>query len=213
MASLFRCALHSQHSSGVDIVNTWHVRTDDGALGLFDASAADVADALTDVLVTPYRACMTAAYTLLSLSATEVLPPGSTDVPDTSGNTIALAGTQTTTGDQLPVPTCLLATIYSSAAIRSGHGRIYLPGGVAASSLNASGRWDPASGTWTAAGTFLTALIAGHGWTAWLGSETIKAVVYSRTRHAANLSPYYFDASTYTRRDAPHWLRSRATAP
>ena len=213
MATPYRAAYLSDHSSGVRFVNTWHVVGDAGAGGT-DPNAATVRDALHGALTAKYKACLPPTVQLQSLVVREELHPTSTDVPEESAQTINQPGTLTTTGDTLPVPTCMLATLYSNAAIRSGHGRFFLPACVAAANLTSAGLWDTTVGYWdSTTKAFFDQLIQDQNSGGILGDWTLRPVIYSRTRRAQNISTWYFDVTSYTRRTQPHWLRSRMTAP
>lgn len=215
MAKLWRAAYHSTHSSGVQAVNVFHF-VDRPASG-FDStgSAGAVRDALNTALTAKYRLCIANTWTVQSLTVAEVLPPTSTDVPDAASATIGSVGSITTSGDQLAPPITPLVTFYSNAAIRSGHGRCFMPNPGNAAVLNSSGNWDLTAAPFAVAyPDFLTALrSAMHPDVPVDPDSTLSQVIYSRTRHAAGLSQYYFDVSSATLRAAPHWLRSRMTAP
>lgn len=213
MAIPYRVALMSDHTSGVRIVNTFHVVSTGDTLGE-DSNAADVRDALVTALKTKYKAILAPTITLQSLVVREELAPGSLDVPDEASETIGEVGTLTVSGDMTPLPLCVLATLYTNAAVRSGHGRLFLPGFVPASFLASSGQWDTSIAWWTSnLKNFLDELVTDHHAGGTPGGSTVHPVVYSRTRRAAALPNYWFDVVSYTRRTQPHWLRSRTTAP
>lgn len=215
MANVWRCAYNTDHSSGVRVVNTFHVvaRRDFGSIA--DASAASVRDALHAALTTKYKALFITDYTLQSLVVREELAPGDTSVPDEASQTIGSVGTLGGSGDKFPVPVCLLVTLYTNAAIRSGHGRLFLPNPGYASALDASGLWDTGGVWWpTTTTAFLDELKTVHSADDGAsGTNSLSLVVYSRTRRARAAAEYYFDVQSYTKRRQPHWLRSRMTAP
>lgn len=215
MARLWRWAYNSDHNSGVRIVNTGYVVTTEDFGGGGDGSAAQVRDALHGALTTKYRAMLAADFTVQSLVIREQLKPGDTDVPEEAAQTIASAGTSTGTGDRLPLGCCMLVSIYTNAAIRSGHGRRFVYPGGYASALTSAGIWDPSGGgIWAAVAAFEDEAKLTHSVDTGFGTTaTAHPVVYSRTRHGLNLDPWYFDITSYTRRPQPHWLRSRMTAP
>ena len=151
--------------------------------------------------------------TVQSLVVREELAPGSTAVPEEASQTIGLAGTLSTSGDMLPPAMCILASFYTNAAVRSGHGRMFIPGCGPSANLASTGLWDTSTALWTAVAAFLDELKTNHGAGLFGTDFTAHQVVYSRTRRAAGASAYWFDVSSYTRRAAPHWLRSRLTSP
>ena len=215
MAKLFRVSFHSTSTTGVAYVSTYHyvVRPAGGFTDTGDAS--NLRDALSGTLPAQYRGVLPNWITVQTMLVAEVLPPGSTDVPDESSFTVGLNGQQSTTGDQLPIPLCVLVGIYSNAAVRSGHGRTFYPHPGNASLLDSAGNWDMASTVFaTSYPTLLNSLKS--NWTVDLSGTpdaTASQVIYSRTRHARGDDSYYFDVSSWTIRTVPHWLRSRATAP
>lgn len=192
-----------------------HYISRESALNESPGSMAEIRDALATALSPPYRACIANAWTLKSIVVSEVLPPGSTDVPEQASNSYSLRGSITATGDQLPVPVTPLVTWYSNAAIRSGHGRSFLPSPGNASYLAASGNWDTAAAWYTTTvPAFITAARSNITVDVSGGLDaTASLVVYSRTRHERALDEYYFDVVSGVLRPAPHWLRSRSTAP
>lgn len=210
----WRCAYLADHSTGVRAVITFHVGStqDFGSLGIADAAA--VRDALDGALTAKYRALLTTAWTLQSLVVREELPPGSTDVPREASKTIGLAGTTGGGSDMLPVPTCLLTTFYTDAAIRSGHGRMFLPAAVSATGLTGAGLWETTSTWYGLTKTFLDELVSTHSVDDGAsGTNTLHPIVYSRTRRAIPGAAFAFFITSYTRRLQPHWLRSRMTSP
>lgn len=157
---------------------------------------------------------MIADYTVQALVVREELDHADTSVPDEASATIGLAGTLSGSGDKLPVPVCTLVTFYTNAAVRSGHGRMFLPSPGYASALDGTGLWDSSGAYWTTAlPAFLDELVNAHSTGSGNAGHDLSHVVYSRTRRTAGLPEYYFDVESYTKRRQPHWLRSRATAP
>jgi hypothetical protein len=212
MATVWRCSYESTRA-GVTVVNTFHevARPDSGS---DDPSADTVRDVLHAALTTKYRAVLPTDAIVQSLTVREELAPSDTGIPRESVQTIGLAGTRTISDTNLPMSMSLLATIRTNAAVRSGHGRLFLPLPTQQSTLTAAGIWRAADGYWIASGAFMTELNLNHNWTV-LGLPVghLSTVVYSRTRRARGDAAYYFDMTAYVLRTAPHWLRSRSTAP
>jgi hypothetical protein len=214
MAQIYRCAYVSETAAGVQIVNTWHVAAYDQIFTTSGESAAAVRDALNTALTTKYRALLATDTNLLALVVREELAPTDTNVPDEASATIGLAGTQAIGTDRPPPALCLLSTFYTNAAIRSGHGRMFLPGSCNAGALDANGNWQ-ATGTWwtTTVPAFLTELKASHSTGSGNAGHDLRQVVYSRTRRGDGRPGYYFDVQSYNMRQKAHWLRSRMTSP
>jgi hypothetical protein len=180
-----------------------------------DANAAAVADAIAAAYTTELRAVLAAAWTVVAVVVTEVLDPDSTAVPAQGSHSVNLAGTQTSAGDQLPPPSCPLLTFYTNAAVRSGHGRIFLPSSGPASNLDGSGNYDTSATFYvTTLPALRTKLLADvHVTDGVLVDQDLSLVVYSRTRHARGDDDFYFDVTSIAQHPQLHWLRSRATAP
>lgn len=215
MARLFKFSLHGHFDNGVVTSNTISVVARPPTGRDVEATASEVATALTSAWFTVYRNAVPNTWHSDGNVCREILPPGSTDVPEEAAVASSLAGLITTSGDQLPTPICTLLTLYTNAAVRSGHGRIFLPNPGNASLLAATGVWDSTTSYWTTALVNLAAaIVAGTTYpvTAYPDGN-ISAVIYSKARHEANLDQYYFDVNGYNRRAAPHWLRSRMTSP
>jgi hypothetical protein len=212
MATVWRCSYESTRA-GVTVVNTFHqvARPDPGA---DDPSADTVRDVLTAALNTKYRAVLPADATLQSLTVREELDPSSHDIPRESVATIGLAGTRAVADTNLPAMMTLLATIRTNAAVRSGHGRLFLPLPTEQAALTGGAIWRTTNAFWIACTAFMTELNNNHNWTV-LGvpSGHLSTIVYSRTRRQRGDAAYYFDMTAYILRTVPHWLRSRSTAP
>lgn len=212
---IWRWAYQSETNDGIRIVNTGHVVSTEDFTGGGDGSAAQVRDALHSALTTKYRATLPGDITVQVLVVREELAPGDESVPEESSQSINLTGTLSGTGDRLPVGCCLLVSLYTNAAVRSGHGRRFLgPKGFAVQ-LNSLGVWDTGGGQiWGNVATFEDEALLDHSIDTGFGTTaTAHPVVYSRTRRAKELDEYTFDVVSYTRRPQPHWLRSRMTAP
>jgi len=211
MSKVWRCSYESVCQS-VLIVNTFHVVDRPDALES-DRTADQVRDLLHSALTTKYRALVQAGVTVSSLLVREELPPGDTGIPAESSQTIGLVGTLAGSDQNLPLSLCVLASVKTNAAVRSGHGRLFLPCPQSAGSLTTNGLWNTANAFWTNAGTFMTELNNNHGYADGGLTGHLATVVYSRTRRGRGDPNYYFDMTGYTLRTKPHWLRSRATAP
>lgn len=217
MSKLWRAAWNYTHNaSGVKATNVVHFVVRDAGGALSTSSADEVRDALHGKFSTPFRSVIGNIWKQDTLVVTEVLAPGSTDIPEQSTEAIGTNGSISVSGDLLPVPSCTLVTLRTNAAIRSGHGRLFLINPGAAANLDSTGKYDPLTAYWV---TTLPALLADldddvaveNGIYA---DGTGHIVVYSRTRHALPGPPdYYFDVQTATAHLELHWLRSRMTAP
>jgi hypothetical protein len=212
MATVWRCSFDSIRS-GVSVVNTFHVVARPNS-GSDDPSADTVRDALDSALTTKYRAVLPTDATLLDLTVREELAPGDHGIPRESVKTIGSAGTRTAADTNLPPSMTLLATVRTNAAVRSGHGRLFLPLPTEQAALTGGAIWRTTNAFWLNSITFMNELLTQHHWTVLgLTAGNLDLVVYSRTRRERGDANYYFDATAYVLRPAPHWLRSRSTAP
>lgn len=212
MARAWRCSYESTRL-GVTLVNTFHV-VGRPTLPADDPSASTIRDVLHTALTTKYRAVASTDTTVNTLTVREELDPASTGIPEEAVQTIGLAGTRTVADTNLPPSMTLLATIRTNAAVRSGHGRVFLLPPVEQAALTGSALWRTTNAYWINSVTFMAELIQDHTFTV-LGvpAGSIDPVVYSRTRRERGDANYYFDVTAYVLRPNPHWLRSRATAP
>jgi hypothetical protein len=189
---------------GVLAVNTFCIHEAESPGGVAgELSAATVVDDLDSWLRTLYRACLNSAWHVDSLSVREL---GSSS-PTEAEKTIGQNGTLANGTGNLPAEVCQVVKIGTALATRSGRGRMFFPSPFYSSYLDAPDNWNSAAAYWTAVNAFMTALLAGHDATHDLIGHHYSLRVWSRTRGAAQ------DATGFTQRSRPHWLRSRSTAP
>jgi hypothetical protein len=147
------------------------------------------------------------------LTVREELAPGDSSIPAESVASINLAGTRAPGDTKLPTGLCQLATIRTNAAVRSGHGRLWMPPAVDGASLAATHTFV-AAGTYQLANkAFLDELQLHHDMGLLGVDGHLDTVIYSRTRRARGDADYFFDMTAYILRAEPHWLRSRQSAP
>jgi hypothetical protein len=193
-------------------VNTFHV-VSRRAVALSDDVTADaVRDALNTALTTKYRALMPTTFSVDLFDVREEVDPAGGAIPSESSLTIAAAGTRAVGTFGEPLGLSQVVSFKTNAAIRSGHGRMWIPI-VDKDVLNTSGQLITTGALATATTAFFDELKSNHGVTIVADSWTLSQVVYSRTRRARGDANYYFDVTAYIRRLTPHWLRSRMTAP
>lgn len=213
MATVYRCSFSSTATGNVQVVNTFHVvvRKDNPLGG--EAGIDSVRDALMTALKTKYKSVLASLITLDSFMVREEVDPAGAAIPATSFVNIGEVGTRSSGNNDAPLSLTMLAKLQSNAAVRSGHGRIFMPPPLDHGAMRNGRDWDPLSSYWLTCKAFLDELVLDHS-VGGIGFEsTISPVIYSRTRRARGDDNYYFDVSGYTIRSAPHWLRSRSTAP
>jgi hypothetical protein len=206
----WRCSYQSALGT-IDVVNTFHVKADPTGIA-DDRGAEDVAADVDSWLTALYRALTPTLITLQTLTVREELAPGSTDIPAEFVHALSGAGTFSTAED-LPYELCLHVKAQTSAAIRSGHGGMFMPPVMHFPALSGNGRsWNPLGAYWVAVGAFFDALLDGHDWTTDLDlSGHLSYVIYSHTRRLRAEPNYAFDVTGYTRNPRPTWLRSRGS--
>lgn len=210
MSKIYRFSYQGHEDTGVAVVNSLHYQTD---LSIFasEPSADNILSSVSSHLLTAYRACIPGNITVDSAELREELPLSDTSVPASASLNIALVGTLNMTTAALPDAMCMIVKLRSNAALRSARGYIALPSPRDRSYLSTSRAW---TGVYLSAAQTLAALLDDD---ITLGSPFAQAglhpVVYSRTRHDRNESPWTFQVVEAIPRTVPSWRRSRMTAP
>lgn len=172
---------------------------------LADVSLSDVVDTVDTKLTTAFRALLASVETFADIHAV-TLPAGGV-VPEAFTKSKSLAGTRTASNQSEPKGVCPVLGLTSSAATRSGRGWMFLPNLIDSATVSAG---------LIATGTFYTAiatfgdLLKAQDWVTAGSLSSVHPCVYSRTRRLAGEIPFTFDVTGYTRRQKPHWLRSRS---
>jgi hypothetical protein len=131
-----------------------------------------------------------------------------TDTPSVGESAVGVAGTLGAGTGLLPRECCMVVTLRTAVATRSGRGRMFLPSPLYSSNLASQDAWATGTGGWySAVGTFMDKLMAGVDVTHSTFGHHLSLRVHSR-RHATS-----YDVTSYVRRLQPHWLRSRMTSP
>lgn len=193
--------------NGQQMVNTFTIFGDEAIFDWTPTTAQGLADHIAgSVLPSKFAALLQSDSSLQQVIVRELLAPSDTSVPDQGVAAPALTGTMGATGLDVPTPCCAVLTIGTNAAIRSGHGRMFLP--PLRRSGNVSG--DDVSATYVAAvAPLITEL--GHwntGGSHWANGNW-GIGVYSRTRRARAIATFAFHANAYTLRAPITWLESR----
>lgn len=199
----WRVSLISHDGNGVQYVNTLCAHVQQTVLDLADLGASDVASAVDTWLRTKYRDVLAAAYTFDEIQVRELF----TETPAEAASTVGLAGTLTPGSGQLPREVCMVLSFKSDVATRSGRGRIFIPSPQNSSYLVAPDTWSTSGAYWTNVGALGAQLLTGQNVTFNLIDYHVSLRIHSRKHNAT------YDVKSYLRRPAPHWLRSRSTAP
>lgn len=209
--NVWRVAFESTSSDGVQIVNTFHVAGRGGVL-VEKPSADQVRDAMDSAFTTKYRNLLSDNVTFQTITVTEEVDPNGSAVPDQSVKSIALPGNRAIANTKLAGGLCIVAKLATNAAVRSGHGRLFLPPAYADGEVATGGNWYALGQYWSQAKTFLDELMESHDWDL-LSDGHLDPVVYSRTRRQRGDDNWFFDISAYIMRSKQHFLRSRMSAP
>ena len=189
--------------SGVLAINTLCIHEEPVGLGVGDLGAATVVADLDTWLRPLYRACINSAWRLDAIAVREL----GTSSPTVAEVGVGLAGTLANGTGNLPREICQVVKITTALATRSGRGRVFMPSPFYSSYLDGPDSINTAGGWWTSVKALFDALIAGRTVTHDLVDHHYSLNVWSRKQGQRH------DATGYVQRQAPHWLRSRATAP
>jgi hypothetical protein len=107
---------------------------------------------------------------------------------------------------------CALVSLKTDAAIRSGHGWMFLPPPFNINVLDTNFSWDDTNDFWIR-WQALADLIPDSFDQSGVDARTYTPIVYSRTRHRRGQDPYYFTIQDAILKTRPAFLRSRLTSP
>lgn len=202
-------------AAGIDLVNTFHVWADGDVWSVPDPSCAQVAAEVNTELQAAYRNMLGTNATLDRISVSTVTDPSDpSQVPSMADYALGLAGARTLADDDLPPGLCPRITWRTSSSARSFRGRSFLPP-VETTTAMVDDQLSAANAYTTAIGVFGDKIVSanlasGSTWSSlWTDDWHGKFVVYSPTRHAQGLDPYYLDITSYTIRRNVYELRSR----
>ena len=204
----YRVALLST-IAGQQCVNTFCIFGDDAFLDFTPMTAQGLADKIggDTALTTAYKALLGADSTYDMVSVSEMLAPGSTAIPDSGAHTVNVVGT-IATPTTIPDALCAVLHLSTNAAVRSGHGRMFLP--PLRSVVNLTDELV-SSGYTTLVNSFIAALDdyykGGSAWT--VGGSHWQLGVYSRTRRARGEPYFAFGVTGMVLKKPVTWLRSR----
>jgi hypothetical protein len=207
----WRVAFESTSNDGVQIVNTFHVKADGGPL-VAAPSPAQVRDAMYDAFHAKYKNLLSDNVTWQTITVTEEVDPNTSEIPATSVKNIGEPGNRAIANTKLAGGLCIVAKTVTGAAVRSGHGRLFLPPAYTDGEVAQGGNWYALGQYWAQAKIFLDELMESHDWDA-LTDGHLYPCVYSRTRRRRGDEGYYFRIDDYVMRIKQHFLRSRMSAP
>lgn len=216
---VLRCA-YRYTVGGIECVNTFHaaVHSDLPTWGEWGTTPdpEDVANELATKLNTTFRQMIPDTGVVHDLTVTDEHDPLNPDATrEAFTKSIELTGARIVGNEDEPVSMCGLLTLRTGRVGRSGRGRMFLPpirneADITAGKLNTGGGYR------TAAINFAKELVPAFGGgsafsSLWMDTWHGSIVIFSRTLRARGADEFAFDVTSYLLRDAPHWLRSRAS--
>jgi len=205
--------IQSTLANGQQVRNTFSFWGHDSATGLSVGTLlAFLSSAYMDSVVTAYRALITAGATLEGVLARQVHDPvHPTDSKNEAFRVVGLAGTAAGAGDA-PTETCSVLHVGTDSAVRSAHGRVFLPWSYDKSGFNGE-KWT--TGVQALFAAFATAmnplLYTAGGGHASGGAADIDLAVYSPTLRLRSPGDVFaFRATALQARNRVHWLKSRS---
>lgn len=200
----------------LDIVNTLHFLTKDETWLVGDGS--DDPGEVLDHVDTGVTDKMTPLYdtsTVLDrITCVQVANPHvPSQVPTGAEKTKNVAGTRTLADENLPHELCGLLALKSDVSGRFARGRMFVAPVEATNALSVEGFLDT-SNYWVRMQDLATRLeglkLHTSPWQLEFWDEwSAKLVIYSRTRHLQNITPFTFPVTKVVPRNHPSFLRSR----
>lgn len=211
MAKIYKVQL-KWHTGTITGVSTFHVHAVSSApLGSSSPSAHDLADKVDSVIGAKFAAVVPMTGALDTINVVEETDPGDLSaIPEAYEKVVARSATYNPSTFNVASALCGMLKVRTNAAVRSGHGRLFLPPVFSSTPLAANNTWATSSTWLTAVQALATELQngfeAGSWWTA---GWDARLVVYSRTRRARGISTYYFGVTGVALDPQQRWLRSR----
>lgn len=195
----------SQSEDGRLIVNNLCIVCEDGG-DLEQADPGEILGAANTWLFNLYKACLRSSYTVNELQLRGIRAQYGVEETLAKGET----GTLTAGTGTLPWEVCMVLSLKTNYAARSGRGRMFIPSPLSSSYLTSPSQWSTGSAYWNAVHALGEAIKTPHNFTFGTGgafSADLVANVYSRAHNDIH------EIRGYVQRQQPHWLRSRSTAP
>lgn len=205
-------AVFRMHSGSHEVVNVIHYDMHDTAIpGSAHTSLQSLADALRDACTLPYRSLFPSNWTMDPIVVQDEIDPqhpGSARSGATSGGGAAGLMDVPTSGNQLPLELCAVATIHTAHIGRRYRGRMFLPPLFTEDAIT-SGLLDNSKKL--SYQNFLDSIPKQPDVVS--GVDPIDTVtnwsVYSRTNRQQGLDPYASPVTSYEVRTSVRFLRSR----
>jgi hypothetical protein len=216
VAKVWRFELVSLETyTGQEGISHVHYQTDVPVLGS-EPSAATVLNAILNHFsssghnLSVWALCMYSNAKLTQARVREEVEPNSGDVPAVAQEALSIVGSLGSAGtSHLPSGLAMWQHYGTDAAVRSGRGGTHQPHIANVATLDDTGHFLSTTAVWTnsvALGVKIADVIDN------VFSETgdLKPGIYSRTRRARQVDPWFFDLTSAAPSTRPRWLTRRA---
>lgn len=171
-----------------------------------EPAASEVLDAIDDHLQNRFLHCLSTLGVLDTCSVRQRVVDAS--VPKTSQRVISATGLAALGPQEVPLELCGVIARKSDAAIRSGHGWMFMPPILDAAGFNSEGQLALGH-EYEANLSLFAALLDDDLNTGFFVDHALHPVIYSAKRHRTSVSPYTFQVTQAVVRRKAHFLRSR----
>lgn len=209
MANIYRIQWVGEDQTGAANITGVHVQTD-VPTGGDEPDVGDVLDGFDTQYTFAFTSCLPDTLTVSELQLRQIVPPGSGDVPLAASKTLSTNGGLSGENDDVPTSCCVILSLHTNAALRSGRGYQALPSPVY-SELMAS--IDRVGSTIVDNGAHLADLYADGYDLGSLFPTHVNTVVYSRARAGRLLDPVTFKIVSGSVNTRIMWRRSRVSIP
>jgi hypothetical protein len=207
VSDIYRAEYHYT-LKGQQMVTGFDYQTDLAFLGS-EPSPAEVVSELDDKLTDRFRHCLSTLGVIDELTIRERVLGA--DVPKTAAIQLDLVGSAVLGAQELPLELCGVIARKTSAAIRSGHGWMFMPPILDAAQINSEGQLV-LGGEYQANLALFAALLDDDINTGVFTIDKLHPVVYSETRRKRGDEPFTFQVTSAVVRRKIHFLRSRELA-
>lgn len=204
---LLRVSMQAVHANGQQHVNTMHYDCVDGIAGNAANDPQSLADFFRDNVVGPFKAMYTNGWTIKPVVVVQEKDPQNPTAARSEWTSGAdVAGTRTSSGDDVAFAICAVAGLRTAHIGRRFRGRLFLGGSVQEGDINGELFNGSINGLRDA---FVAAIPRQPDIASGVSTSVCNWVVYSRTQRAQDVDPYANAIVSVTNDRHVHWLRSR----
>lgn len=205
--AVYRCTVKAHYVANNTLVEPgFYVKTDPAPLGS-EPDPSDVATGIWDHIGAAWLATARNSVHFDELVLTEqVVPPA---IGTAGAHTIDAAGTNSLDGTGIPFGLVAILNFHTAVRSRSARGHCALAPPSVSNALDGNA-W---SSSLVSSISTLRALLDDQLELGSVEPTQVTPCCYSRKRHLLGQNPYTFDVTTVSLNPAPHWLKSRMTAP